>query len=68
MHRDGVLPGKRALIVDDVLATGGTLAAAQVLVEKLGAQVGGMAVLLELAALGGRRKLQGAEIFSLLTY
>ncbi|MSQ25054.1 MAG: adenine phosphoribosyltransferase [Dehalococcoidia bacterium] len=68
MHRDGVLPGKRALLVDDVLATGGTLAAAQALVEKLGAHVGGMAVLLEIAALGGRGKLKGTEIFSLLTY
>lgn len=68
IHRDGVLPGKRALVVDDVLATGGTLLATQALVEKLGAHVGGMAVLLEIAALGGRRKLNGMEIFSFLTY
>ena len=66
MHRDGVLNGERVLIVDDVLATGGTLAATAQLVAQSGAQIVAMAVLMELEALGGRQRLQGHELFSLL--
>ncbi|MDH5823083.1 adenine phosphoribosyltransferase [Luteimonas sp. RD2P54] len=54
MHADALPPGARALLVDDVLATGGTLLAALALVERQGAEVAGAAVLVEMAALGGR--------------
>lgn len=57
MHRDALAPGMRVLIVDDVLATGGTVAATADLVRKLGADLVGVAVLLELAFLGGRARL-----------
>jgi adenine phosphoribosyltransferase len=68
MHRDGVHPGKRALIVDDVLATGGTAVAARSLVEQLGGKVAGLAVLIELGFLKGREKLPGLDVFSLVKY
>lgn len=68
IHRDAVAPGERALIVDDVLATGGTAAATVRLVERLGGEVVGLGFLIELSFLGGRSKLEGHEIVSLLTY
>ena len=68
LHEDGVLPGKRVLIVDDVLATGGTMAAARGLVEMLGGHVEELAVLIELEALNGRAKLPGMELFSVVRY
>ncbi|MGE0877573.1 MAG: adenine phosphoribosyltransferase [Acidimicrobiia bacterium] len=68
MHRDGVLPGERVLIVDDVLATGGTASAALRLVEGLGAHVMGLAFLIELAFLGGRANLADRDVVALLTY
>jgi len=68
IHRDAVAPGERVLIVDDVLATGGTAAATARLVEKLGAEVVGLAFLIELAFLGGRDQLTGRDIVSLVTY
>jgi adenine phosphoribosyltransferase len=68
IHADAIEPGQRVLIVDDVLATGGTASAAVRLVNRLGGQLHGLAFLIELAALNGRQHLQGQEIFSLLTY
>jgi adenine phosphoribosyltransferase len=68
MHIDGVAKGAQVLLIDDVLATGGTMAAACKLVEKAGAQVAGCAFLLELRFLQGREKLQPHEVFSLIEY
>lgn len=61
------LKGKRVLVVDDVLATGGTLAATARLIESAGAEVVGVCVVLEIAALGGRRHLEKYPLFSVLT-
>lgn len=66
IHQDGLLRGHRVLIVDDVLATGGTLAATLQLVEQSQAEVAGVAVLLEIQGLNGREKLPGRDVFSLL--
>jgi adenine phosphoribosyltransferase len=68
IHRDAVQPGEQVLIVDDVLATGGTAAAAARLVERLGGKVAGLGFIIELAFLGGREKLAEREIVSLITY
>jgi adenine phosphoribosyltransferase len=68
VHRDAFVPGERVLIVDDVLATGGTARATAKLVERLGAKVVGIACLIELRFLNGRQKLQGYEFFSLLSF
>lgn len=69
-RNDALRPGERVIIVDDVLATGGTLAAARALVQKLGAQLMGAGVLIELAALQGRSRWQdeGAPLHALLRY
>ncbi|NIH80177.1 adenine phosphoribosyltransferase [Amycolatopsis viridis] len=61
-----VAPGQRAVVVDDVLATGGTVAAACELLEKAGAAVSGVSVVMELAALDGRSALAGRKVSSLL--
>jgi len=68
VHRDAVRPGQRVLIVDDLLATGGTAAAAAKLVEKLGGKVAGFSFLIELEFLAGRQALSGYDVHSLLTY
>ncbi len=69
MHADALAPGARVLIVDDVLATGGTLAAARQLVERLGVELAGAAVVLELAFLHGRARWPaGVPLRSLLHY
>ncbi|MEO6988306.1 MAG: adenine phosphoribosyltransferase [Aquihabitans sp.] len=68
VHRDAVHPGERVLVVDDVLATGGTAAATARLVEKLGGEVVGFAFLIELGFLDGRRHLGGRPISSVITY
>jgi adenine phosphoribosyltransferase len=68
MHRDAIEAGQRVLIVDDLLATGGTAAATLNLVESLGGQVEGMAFLIELLALDGRQKLPGQQVHSVLSY
>ena len=68
VHRDGMFPGERVLVVDDVLATGGTAAAAVRLVEGLGAEVVGLGFAIEIGPLGGRDNLKGYEVESLITY
>ena len=68
MHRDAVAPGQRVLVVDDLLATGGTASAAVRLVKELGGVVVGVSVLIELAALNGRKQLEGERLHTVLTY
>jgi adenine phosphoribosyltransferase len=68
VHIDGVGDGHRVLLVDDLLATGGTMNAGCQLVEKAGGQVVGCAFLAELTFLGGREKLKPHEVFSLIRY
>ena len=68
IHKDAVTPGQKVLIVDDLIATGGTARATVELVQKLGGQVVGLAFLVELAFLNGRKMLKGQEVTSILTY
>jgi len=68
VHRDAIEPGQRILVVDDLLATGGTAEAAGRLVERLGGAVHGFAFLVELAFLSGRERLDGHDVFSLIRY
>ena len=68
IHRDAVAPGERALVVDDVMATGGTAAATIRLIEKLGATVVGLAFIIELAFLNGRQQLGSHKVVSLVRY
>ncbi len=68
IHRDAIQPGNRVLIVDDLLATGGTANACVRLAAALGADVAGLGVVVELKFLNGRSKLDGVDVFSLLQY
>jgi adenine phosphoribosyltransferase len=68
MHTDAIKPGQRILIHDDLLATGGTAQAKIKLVEEAGGVVAGLAFIIELTELGGRDRLAGYDVFSLLTY
>jgi len=68
MHSDAIEKGQKVLIVDDLLATGGTARATVDLVRQLGGDVHGVAVLIELAELNGRAKLAGENIFAVLKY
>ena len=68
IHTDAFRPGDRVLIVDDVMATGGTAAAAQRLVQRTGAQAVALTVFIELTTLPGREKVEGLPVFSVLRY
>lgn len=68
IHKDAFSEGSRVLICDDVLATGGTLAASVELVEKLGGNIIGIALLIELTELDGRKKVENQPIFSLVEF
>ncbi len=68
IHRDAIAVGERILIVDDLLATGGTAAATVNLVRQLGGELVGLVFLVELAGLKGREKLNGCDIYSMITY
>ena len=68
IHTDAIIPGQRALVVDDLLAIGGTLSAAVQLVEACGGVASRLAVVIELSFLGGRSRLAGRDVVSLLQY
>ena len=68
IHKDAIKPGQKVIIIDDLLATGGTMKAAIKLVESLGGIVVGLAFLVELVPLKGRELLEGYEIFTLIKY
>ena len=68
IHEDAVRPGMRVIVADDVLATGGTMAAVVGLLDRLGAEIVECCFLAELSGLGGRAKLKGRKVFSLLKF
>ena len=68
VHADAVAPGDQVVVVDDVIATGGTAQATVRLIERLGAAVAGLAFAVELTFLAGREKLEGYDVVSLVTY
>lgn len=68
VHADAIVAGQRVLVIDDILATGGTAAATVALLERLGAEIVGIGFLIELGFLNGAAKLEGHEVFSLLVY
>ncbi len=68
MHSDGIAPGERVLILEDLIAIGGTAAAAAKLVEAVGGVVVGLGFVVELGFLGGRKKLEGYSVESLIKY
>ena len=68
IHQDAIAPGEKVLIVDDLIATGGTVSATVQLVKKLGGVIQGIAFLIELTGLRGRNKLDGYNVISLVSY
>lgn len=68
IHKDSIAPGERVLIVDDLLATGGTISAAARLVEELQGEIAGFSFFIELGFLAGRRRLEGYDVHALVTY
>ena len=68
IHKDAIKPGQKVVVVDDLIATGGSAEAAAKLVEKLGGQVVKMVFVMELAGLEGRKKLEGYDVASLIVY
>ncbi len=68
VHTDAISEGQHVIIIDDLLATGGTMSAAAKLVEQTGGQVAGLVALIELTDLNGRGQLNGYDIFSLIEY
>jgi adenine phosphoribosyltransferase len=68
MHKDAIEGGERILIVDDVLATGGTALATARLTERCGGKVAGIATIMELSFLGGRDRISDYDFFSLISY
>ena len=68
MHHDAIGPGDRVLLIDDVLATGGTAAAAAEMIAQTGAEILGVGVLMELAFLAGRERLDGYDVHAVLVY
>lgn len=68
MHKDAIFPGQRVVLVDDLLATGGTAAAAIRMIEKLGGKVVKVLFLMELAGLEGRKELEGYDVDSVIVY
>lgn len=68
MHEDAILPGEKVLIIDDLLATGGTIGATIELVKKLNGKIEGLAFLIELSFLNGRNKLKDYDVLTLIKY
>ncbi len=68
IHQDAIQPGQRALVVDDLIATGGTAKAVAALIEQMGAKVAGLSFVVELEFLHGREKLAGYEVSSIVKY
>jgi len=68
VHKDAIRPGQKVVVVDDLLATGGTALAVVKLVEKLGGIVTGVAFVIELSYLDGRKTLEGYDVYSVITY
>jgi len=68
IHRDAINPGEKVLVIDDLLATGGTISATIELVKQLGGVIVGVAFLIELSELRGRHKLDGYDVLSILNY
>jgi adenine phosphoribosyltransferase len=68
MHKDAIRPGHRVLLVDDLLATGGTAAACTRLIEKLGGEVVGVAFLIDLTFLHGKDKLEGYDVYTVIEF
>ena len=68
MHRDSILPGQKVVVVDDLIATGGTIEATTALIEELGGEVVKLIFLIELAGLKGRERLNGYDVASVICY